>query len=184
MARVEPWQIFSENGRPLEGKSASREVFDTNKSLVMGASHVWVWRRNADEIELLLQKRAEDKMTWPGYLDISTAGHIDEGEDVVQAAIREAKEEIGIFLDENKLYYIFSLRTPLDPREFDTVYLYELTEEVDFTFDDGEVEELRWVSLGEFEEMTRQPEEHKLVPQGNEYFALTINALKRLRHDA
>ena len=44
--------------------------------------------------EVLLQRRQGTKL-WPGYLALP-AGHIDEKEDAYEAAIREAKEELGI----------------------------------------------------------------------------------------
>ena len=44
--------------------------------------------------EVLLQRRQGTKL-WPGYLALP-AGHIDEGENAYEAAIREAKEELGI----------------------------------------------------------------------------------------
>ena len=44
--------------------------------------------------EVLLQRRQGTKL-WPGYLALP-AGHIDEGENAYEAAIREAREELGI----------------------------------------------------------------------------------------
>ncbi len=47
-----------------------------------------------DKGEILLQRRCGTKL-WPGYLALP-AGHIDVGENAYEAAIREAKEELGI----------------------------------------------------------------------------------------
>ena len=44
--------------------------------------------------EVLLQGRQGTKL-WPGYLALP-AGHIAEGENAYEAAIREAREELGI----------------------------------------------------------------------------------------
>lgn len=44
--------------------------------------------------EILLQRRQGTKL-WPGFLALP-AGHIDEGENAYEAAIREAKEELDI----------------------------------------------------------------------------------------
>lgn len=44
--------------------------------------------------EVLLQRRQGTKL-WPGYLALP-AGHIDEGENAYEAAIREAREELGV----------------------------------------------------------------------------------------
>ncbi|RYX79185.1 NUDIX domain-containing protein [bacterium] len=176
----EPWQVYAENGTPLEGVSASRNQFKQSTALIMGAAHIWIWRKRGSNTEILLQRRSRSKSTWAGYLDISAAGHIDAGESPVQAAIREAKEEIDIDIQSEKLYYVFGLRTPLDDREFDVVYLNKIEEDVQFHFNDGEVEELLWKNLDEFEVMTRKPDKYNLVPQGEAYFLLLIAAIRRL----
>lgn len=51
--------------------------------------------------KLLVQKRKGTKL-WPGYYALP-AGHIDEGENQYDALIREAKEELGIIIDPNKI---------------------------------------------------------------------------------
>lgn len=99
----EQWQLYDEQGRALEGQGANKEaVF--NDGILHGASHVWIWRRDSSgEIEILLQRRAANKRTWPGRYDISAAGHIDLGETPLIAALREAKEEINLDIDSNDL---------------------------------------------------------------------------------
>lgn len=47
-----------------------------------------------DNGEILLQRRQGTEL-WPGFLALP-AGHIDEGENAYEAAIREAKEELDI----------------------------------------------------------------------------------------
>lgn len=44
--------------------------------------------------QVLLQRRQGTKL-WPGFLALP-AGHIDEGENAYETAIREAREELGI----------------------------------------------------------------------------------------
>lgn len=180
MVHDEPWQVYAENGSPVEGGSASRVDFKADQTLIMGASHVWIWRKNDDGVEILLQRRSLSKSTWAGYLDISAAGHVDASETPVESAVREAKEEIDIAISPKDLYYIFSLRTPLDDREFDTVYLYHLHQDVEFTFNDGEVDALIWASINDFEMMTKAPDEHNLVSQGDAYFSLLIDNIRRI----
>ena len=46
--------------------------------------------------ELYLQKRAMDKDIQPGKWDTSVGGHVDFGEEIQQALIREVGEELGI----------------------------------------------------------------------------------------
>lgn len=51
------------------------------------------------EGKILLQRRQGTKL-WPGYLALP-AGHIDKGENAVDALIREAKEELDIEITED-----------------------------------------------------------------------------------
>lgn len=55
--------------------------------------------------EALLQRRQGTKL-WPGYLALP-AGHIDEGENAYEAAIREAREELGIEIATNDIVDTF-----------------------------------------------------------------------------
>ena len=49
-----------------------------------------------EQKQILLQRRQGTKL-WPGFLALP-AGHVDEKENVYEAAIREAKEELGIVI--------------------------------------------------------------------------------------
>lgn len=49
--------------------------------------------------ETLLQRRSLIKSIDPGIWQLSAAGHVGSGEQPDQAAVREAKEEIGIVVD-------------------------------------------------------------------------------------
>lgn len=174
----EPWQVFAQNGEPLAGRQASRADFQKDPSLIMGASHVWFWRRRDNSAEVLLQKRASTLRSWPSYFDITAAGHIDANESAISAAVRECKEEVGVEILGDDLHYIFSLRTPINRREFDVVYIFEVKEDLDFHFDDGEVEEVLWISIDTLENWAADTNGAKLVPQGEEYFGLLIKNIK------
>lgn len=51
--------------------------------------------------KILLQRRQGTKL-WSGFLALP-AGHIDEGENAYEAAIREAKEELGIIISKENI---------------------------------------------------------------------------------
>ena len=51
--------------------------------------------------KILVQKRKGSKL-WPGYYALP-AGHIDEGENQFDALVREAKEELGVYIDTKKI---------------------------------------------------------------------------------
>lgn len=177
-----PWQLFADNGMPMIGKGATSDAFDADKSLTMGNAHIWCWKKNQDgEVEVLLQKRGPIKRR-PGWLHISAAGHIDIGETALQAAVREAKEELGVAIDPDKLYFVQSARHfPRAPHDIVNVYLYQLTGNETFTNDDGEVAGFEWRTLDEFKEMTKDPESHMLVPMGDVYFCVLLAGLELIK---
>ena len=55
--------------------------------------------------QVLLQKRSEEKDSYPGCYDISSAGHIPAGVDFVPSALRELKEELGVEVQAEDLVY-------------------------------------------------------------------------------
>lgn len=176
-----PWQLFANNGTPIVGKGALADNFEADKSLTMGNAHVWCWKKSPDgRVEILLQKRGPIKRR-PGWLHISAAGHIDVGETALQTAVREAKEELGIAIDPDKLYFVQTVRHfPRAPHDIVNVYLYQLTGNETFTHDEGEAAGFEWHTLDEFKEMVKDPESYKLVPMGDLYFGMLILAVGRV----
>jgi len=49
-----------------------------------------------NEGKFIVCQRADNKITYPGCLDVSAVGHVKFGETYEQAAARELKEELGI----------------------------------------------------------------------------------------
>jgi isopentenyldiphosphate isomerase len=80
--------VFDERGRHLGVKRRADVHRDGDWHL---AFHLWVVRREG----VLLQRRAHDKTSWPGFLDASAAGHLLAGE-AVRDGLREAEEELGV----------------------------------------------------------------------------------------
>jgi isopentenyl-diphosphate delta-isomerase len=176
----ELWQLFGEDGQALKGEGASKdEVFE--KGLLHGASHVWIWRDNAGEKEVLLQKRAANKRTWPNRLDISAAGHIDLGEDPLTAALRETNEEIGLVVASGMLKEISVEKTykitegGAIENEFQWLYLLELQADTEFSLQEAEVDSLAWQKINEFE---RASSSDLYVPHGNRYYEKVIAAIR------
>lgn len=66
--------------------------------------HVWVIRNG----EVLLQKRAADKECFPGCWDAACTGHVSAGEDILEGALRELREEIGVQAKPEALRYLFT----------------------------------------------------------------------------
>ena len=174
------WQLFASNGTPIAGKGAAPDAFEADKSLNMGNAHVWFWKVNTNgAIEIMLQKRGPVKRR-PGWLHISVGGHIEVGESALQTAVREAKEEMGIAVDPAKLYFVQTARHfPRAPHDIVNVYLYQLTGNEAFTYNDGEVGGHEWHTLDHFKEMIKTPEKYHIVPVGDLYFGMLAAALER-----
>ena len=101
---AEYFDILDENGN-LTGKTKLRsEVHrdgDWHKAV-----HIWVFNRKG---EVLLQRRAANKDSYPNMLDISCAGHLSAGDTSLEGALRELEEELGlkvVFEDDNKIKFI------------------------------------------------------------------------------
>ncbi len=100
----EIFDVVDENDVPVG--TARRSVVHA-KNLIHRAVHVFVLNRNGD---LYLQKRSRLKDMNPGVWDSSVSGHLDAGEDYLQAAVRELGEEIGIAANAEDLERIASVK--------------------------------------------------------------------------
>lgn len=181
---IEKWQLFDEKGKALKGQGAEKdEVF--SKGILHGASHVWIWRKSGDKVQILLQKRAPNKRTWPNLLDISAAGHIDLGETPEQAAIRETQEEIGLDIKDSDLNLIFiERRNIIAPggsieNEFCWVYILEAQEVSTFVLQESEVALLDWKNLDDFKIDVLKNDAKNYVPQGLKYYKSLITYINK-----
>ena len=86
--------LVNEQGDPL-GRAVPRSEAH-RLGLRHRTSHVWLVRRKNGVLEVLLQKRSDEKDSFPGCYDISSAGHIPAGQGFVDSALRELKEELGV----------------------------------------------------------------------------------------
>jgi isopentenyl-diphosphate delta-isomerase len=178
----ELWQLYDDQGRPITGKGATKdEVF--GKGLLHAASHVWIWRKRQDHVEILVQKRAADKRTWPNRYDISAAGHIDLSEDPLTAALRETQEEIGLDVAPDQLQCIGVYRAHLEAtqgaieNEFQWLYILELTRDAPFDLQQKEVASLEWKTARALkQEVATDPDLY--VPHGKVYFDTILQAIE------
>ena len=142
--------------------------------------HVWCYSR---ESALLLQQRSAQKETFPLKWDVSVAGHVGAGEDLMLAALREAQEEIGISLVDSNLEKIAVFKTEkrhsktLFDREFTHTFLYALSPNVKLVKQESEVAALKWFKLSEFETMVRE-NDPMLVPNSQNRYEVVIEAIR------
>ncbi len=176
----ELWQGYDELGLPTQTPVTKPNA--RNKGDLHGASHVWVWRESTHGVELLLQRRAADKPTWPGYYDISAAGHIDLGETPLETALRETEEEIGLKVATESLKSIGAYRinyvdetSGFQENEFQFIYLYQMADTDELIFNDGEVDDVWWVGLDDFRKLIKDRDQNKkVVPHGDGYYTMLL----------
>ena len=146
--------IFDENNNPT-GKVKEKQQAHEDGNFHRTA-HVWIIN---DKNELLLQKRSASKKTHPNCWDISGAGHIKAGESVVDGAIRELKEELGVEVEEKDLQYIATIKSTKNPKnmEFQYVYLLNCNKEIEeYIFEDNEVSEVKYIFYKDLEKMVEE----------------------------
>ena len=178
----EMWQDYSLSGVPLEsgGYDSSLGNPDTDFEMVVGSANVWFYRFTpAGDVEILFQHRSE-KVNNGGKWDVSAAGHMNYGETIAEAAIRESREEIGAEVVVEDLKYIFTLRS--DTKNLMNHYfLCDWTgHEEDFHFDDEEVSEVKWISLDDFDEFFEENIKEPVKRQGF-VKKLTLAWLRRIK---
>ncbi|KAL9265775.1 Nudix hydrolase 3-like protein [Drosera capensis] len=95
--------VLDKSGQKTGVSKPRKEVHrdgDYHKSV-----HVWIYSESTQE--LLLQRRADCKDSWPGQWDISSAGHISAGDSSLVTARRELQEELGIVLPKDAFEFLF-----------------------------------------------------------------------------
>jgi len=132
------------------------------------AAHVWVV---TPDLRVLLQHRAAVKENWPGYWDVSAAGHLSSGETPIEAAMRETFEEIGLRIEASELVHIGTTREQRVLREGtyldnEVHEIFVVRREVDLaalTLQPEEVDDVMLVPLSELDAVS------PLVPHDEEY---------------
>ncbi|CAH8384419.1 unnamed protein product [Eruca vesicaria subsp. sativa] len=114
---------------------------------------VWIFVESTQE--LLLQLRSDDKDSWPGRWDISSAGHISAGDSSLMSAQRELEEELGIKLpkDAFEMLFVFLQECVINDgkfinNEFDDVYLVTILHPIPleaFTLQVKEVSAVKYI---------------------------------------
>ena len=124
-----------------------------------------IWRRRNDQIEVVLVRPA-GKETW-----VLPKGHLEPGEGILEAALREAAEESGLEVtagDElGEVSYVYSWRDrPGAPimRIFKRVHFFLMScVGGDPNAHDGEIDEVAWLSFDDALKRSSHRSERDLV---------------------
>lgn len=136
---------------------------------------VWIWIIN-DNKEVLVQKRAACKKNNPNKWDMPSAGHVDAGETIIEGAIRETYEELGV--QTKKDDYEFICEYIMDETyEIAQVYLLYLNLKAEeFKLQPEEVAEVKWLSFDEFKKLFYSDE---FVKFDDEYREIIVKTLSK-----
>ncbi|MBR9914472.1 MAG: NUDIX domain-containing protein [Algicola sp.] len=145
-------------------------------------AHVWIYNAAA---EILLQQRAATKTICPLLWDVSVAGHVDAGETIKAAAIREAREEIGIIMDSSELKKIGTFKcfqsypNGIKDNEFHHTFIAKTNLTIrDMVIQKEEVEALKFVSIPLFNELLKNSKTNNhFIASNSDYYKQVIEAI-------
>ena len=175
--------IWNSEGQPT-GETCLKDIAH-QKGLFHPTVHVWFY---TPAPALLLQKRSLTKETYPGFWDVSVAGHVSAGESIIEGVIREVKEEIGLDILEKDLI-------PLDVRkntnrfdngiidcEFQHVFLAKLEATVSqLTTQATEVDDVRLFSFDELQLCRLQKHtKYTIVPADMSYYQFVMDTVLKI----
>lgn len=171
---MEIFDIVDENGIP------TGETVERSQAHALGIRHrtvhIWVVNERDGKTCVLLQKRADNKDSFPGRFDTSSSGHIQAGDAPLESAIRELGEELGIHADASDLEEAGTFRIEYEmefynkifhDNEVAFVYAYRKPVEIrELTLQEEEVSDAQWFEL---ETVVEECEKHNrkfCVPMG------------------
>jgi isopentenyldiphosphate isomerase len=152
------------------------------KGLLHASVHIWVFNKDK---EIIIQKRAPNKDTFPNLWDVSVAGHISAGEQPFISALREVEEEIGLQLSENDLNFIGTSKKKIKHHynliDYELHHIYICENNFDFhslKIQKEEVSEIKKIDIDKLIDSINNPL-NKFVPHGNDYYNFVFNKIKK-----
>jgi len=167
------------------GTVASKTQVHQN-GLYHNTAHIWFYN---SEYEILLQQRSAKKTFYPLLWDVSVAGHVDSGESIRQAAVRETREEIGLFIRETDLRKIGVFESFKDYKngfidnEFHHTFICKMRAEFkNLRPHPEEVEALKLVSVSKFNDhIVHIGKDNHFVPGNKSYYEFVLNSIKQTK---
>ncbi len=135
--------------------------------------HIWIINKTTGDV--LVQKRAACKDSWPNVWDIGCAGHISAGSTPVDTAITEVHEELGLVVKKEELQYMGKIKqqqvinngTFID-NEWVHIFVLAHSENIptsSFKLQESEVDEVAYIPLQDFINIQRtDPSSYPFVP--------------------
>lgn len=152
---MEFFDVLDENGNKT-GKTKLRSEVHRDGDWHKGV-HIWIINDNG---EVLLQRRSAAKDSNPNMLDISSAGHLSAGDDSLNTAIKELKEELDLDVKKEDLLFIKTIKrsrrytNTFINNEFDDLYIVRTNKKVkEMKLQKEEVSEVFYVPYKKLKEM-------------------------------
>ncbi|OLA03948.1 MAG: NUDIX hydrolase [Clostridiales bacterium Nov_37_41] len=156
---MELFDVIDSKGNPA-GQIVSREKAHA-EGIPHRTAHIWIIRK---------------KEGIPGKFDTSSAGHIQAGDEPLESALRELKEELGISATPEQLHFAGTFPISFTKEfhgkmfrdeEIAFVYIYqEPVNTAELVLQTEEVEEVQWFDLEEVYEQCGKRREIFCVPEG------------------
>ncbi len=125
---MEFFDIVTDQGLPTANQVARDEAH--RQGIWHKSAHVWVINPKG---EVLFQLRSCSKQTFPGFWDVSAAGHLCAGDTSVEGAARELYEELGLKVEPEQLNFLATekvrytnIAINVDDCEFTDIYYVNL----------------------------------------------------------
>jgi isopentenyl-diphosphate delta-isomerase len=169
--------ILTPEGEPTQKTALKSEAH--KNGWFHATVHIWLF---TSDKKILLQKRALTKKVFPGIWDISVAGHIGAGEEILEAAKREILEEIGLELEEKDLIKIgtrihqVTHKNGIQDNEHHHIFIAELKVPVSvLTMQEEEVAGLELWNLTVLKQTKNL--ENVLLPRFHEYYCAVYDKI-------
>ena len=162
---LELFDILNEDGSKT-GAIKERGVAHREGAL-HGTVHIWIVRENEKSgYDVLLQKRSDHKDSHPGCYDISSAGHISAGDEIMESALRELWEELGLSVQPEQLELFGTTHVKFEKtfygkrfrdNEISSDFVYRQPVDIDkLNLQESEVSEVRWMDYEECRQKVAQ----------------------------
>ena len=171
---MEYFDLYDDNRLPLN------KIIERGQPLPTGENrqvvHICIFN---SKNQMLIQQRSATKKSRPNLWDISLGGCSRSGETSRQSAARELFEELGIKYD-------FSNQRPHLTINFENGFddIYLIKKDIDLseiTFQDGEVQEVKWATLDEIQQLMAEQKFIQYVPKFiDSLFELKLSTTFRL----
>lgn len=172
--------LLNEAGEPNGTTCLKSEAH--KKGLFHASAHIWIFN---NQKEVLIQKRASNKDTFPNLWDVSVAGHISTGEKPIVSALREVEEEIGLIIKPDNLQYIGTSKKRIEHKkdlidyELHHIYICNINFDINsLKIQIEEVSEIKSITFQSLIEAVKS-KNNNFVPHGKDYYAFVFNAIKK-----